>query len=322
MEIKKNYFYEKPTLPIEVSYKADFYSKDIIPHLPSPADLALIVERDHYDVAAQVFYNCLKNSTLFSRCIAQLEKPNESVSFEDRFQVFVVVQEDYFVQSDLCPSVVDFVHWVEDAGFEAIPLQLSRNQSISRQALEIDRLIAESGRKPSLLLSFGSSALAVRMWIEKKRHKMEAHLKGWLLLSGSLRGSLLAENHLRQPLKSQFLRLGAKLKGFSFEGLQEQRETYPVWRPVYLNSESFKVLSVFGVPRWTDIHPKLLGHARTLSPHGPSDGVNLLTHMIPHRGELYPLFGVDFTLRQVDRAALVRKVLAHMARQIVEEAEP
>lgn len=316
MEIKKNYFYVKPNLPAEISYKAEFYSKEIIPHLPSPADLALITERDHYDVAATVFYNCLRQSQLYSSQIERFDEFNPSISFDHRLRVIVLSGDDYWVEGAATPGLVDLSHWVEDAGCEALPLHLHRKDSISRQALALDQLVREAGEKPTLILSFGHSALVVRMWLEKKKNAIPSFVKGWVLLSGSLRGSHLAENVLKKPFKSQWVRWGARLKGYSFEGLQEQRESYPVWRPVYLNNSNFRVFSVIGVPRWTEIHPKLMSHAKVLAAHGPSDGVNLLAHMIPHRGELYPLIGADYTLRQVDRGALVQKTLRYMAQQI------
>ena len=85
MEIKKNMFFEKPSKAVEISYKADFYLKEITPLLPTPGDLAMMIEKHHYDVASLVMYRSIKQSKAFGKFIEAFD--TYSISTTDRLSL-------------------------------------------------------------------------------------------------------------------------------------------------------------------------------------------------------------------------------------------
>lgn len=313
---------EPPTVAMELAYKGQFYVNEVKPYLPTAADLSEISNIEGIDLASYVLYQSFRNSETFAAEIEAIDRFHGEPSNASPLKAYLMAADSLVGGPNFSRQFVKLCNLLEDAGYEVVPIWKEHGQSITSMSLKLAQVIKGELFEPGILVTFGRASLAARMFLEKRKEdpQVQEHLKGWILFSGSFKGSPEYQRNLRKPWLAALLKMKASLYGYSFNGIMEEAEGYPLWQPSFLMSSDFYILSVFGMPRSADVPMDYFSHFRALSQHGPNDGLNLTTSAIPRKGYVYPIWGVPYDLNFKGAHEFFKKVLVFASQRVHERA--
>lgn len=297
-------FEKRPPTDVERAMKAQYYFNEFQPGLPSDLDLALISLREHLDVASQTFFQCLVKSDRYGDWIQKVNKDwiSERLSEGSRFQIFVAHSRLPVFELNSKSWSLRVLKALEETGAEVHEFALDAKETLSTNARVLRATLESYMTRDSLIVTLGRSTLEMmRLLIGLKGQFQELEkVKGWISLSGSFKGMELYRKRLKSPL------LKWQLQGINFlerqpsESLLELATEFPLWSSEYMPERlPFEVVSIFGVPKQSEVHSSLLSTFRYVSDHGPTDGLNVLSQCLPpfEGAHAYPVWGDDFYLR-------------------------
>ncbi len=205
----------------------------------------------------------------------------------------------------------------ERLGWPVESIPISSGGSITQNARVIcDWLSAQSGSRIVLVsLSKGGSDIKLALTLPGADEAFE-RVACWINLCGILSGTPLSEWLLSWQVEAAFSRLYYRMLGVSVEFVRDLRREpngpldFELRLPAHL-----RLISVAGFPLRQQITSGMGRRCYDrVAPHGPNDGVIVLSDVCALPGLIYPIWGADHLLRSgADMNALMNALLRYAA---------
>jgi len=182
-----------------------------------------------------------------------------------------------------------------------------------------DWLTAQRGERLVLVsLSKGGSDLKVALAQPGAARAFE-RVAAWINLCGILDGTPLSEWLLSWQVEAAMSRLYYRMLGITVDFVRDLRRErggpldFPLRLPAHV-----QLISIVGFPLRKHMTSGLARRCYDrVAPHGPNDGVIVLSDVCAQPGVIYPMWGADHLLRSGgDINRLLRAVLQFVGRQL------
>ncbi|HTO52544.1 MAG TPA: hypothetical protein VMR50_04085 [Myxococcota bacterium] len=199
-------------------------------------------------------------------------------------------------------------------GWSIERVELAETGRLTQNAAALlDWLERRAGQGPWVLVSLSKGAAEVWHALQTPRAaKAFARVSAWVSVSGIPLGTAFLDHVVENPLRRVGMRALCAWKGWDYGFLADYARGRAPARAVSLPDElrHLRVYQVAGFPTSQDfLDRRSRASHRRLAARGPNDGFVLLRELCELPGVVYPVAGADHYLRQIDRGALVARVL-------------
>lgn len=159
------------------------------------------------------------------------------------------------------------------------------------------------------IISFSKGSTETRLCLEElSTEKFPASIKGWVSISGLIRGTFLADDKLRSPLAKALWRTTAQIIGVNHIITKEMSSRESVLRRKIFVPPNLEIIHIAGLPLASHLQPMLIQRYEKLSQFGPNDGIITLSDFLEVPGHVYPLWGADHFFRLHSISALIYRI--------------
>lgn len=188
----------------------------------------------------------------------------------------------------------------------------SRGSILKNKDILKDKLLKEK-HDNVWIVSFSKGSTETRLCLEELySEKFPNNIKGWISISGLVKGTSLWNHKHRNPVTSAIWRATAKILGIEHSLSREMSSNNPLLQKGVLLPSHLEVIHIMGVPLPSHLQPSLIKRYQKLAHSGPNDGIIMLSDFLGVSGNVYPLWGADHFLRLNHISALIYRILNYI----------
>lgn len=163
------------------------------------------------------------------------------------------------------------------------------------------------------IVSFSKGSIETRLALEEiYQSDLTHHIKGWINVSGPIKGTALSDEKLNSNIKYILWRIFAGMTGiFGRMPNETARNNASLKAPVNIPPELVQIHLV-GFPLVSHLQQFTIERYRKLSINGPNDGIIMLSDILGINGNVYPIWGVDHFLRSNHISEIIYKLLNYI----------
>jgi hypothetical protein len=256
-----------------------------------------------------VFYRSVLNSSTHGAFVRQLDSLcPEPVRQPTDLKLLIVPALFYKERPEFGGDGRALAAIAEHCGFTVALAPLHSRGSIKENAQLIWQTIEQEESANLWLASLSKGSSEVRLALQSHpQHPALAKVRGWINVSGLVRGTPLAERY-RLGMKAFFL-----LAGVDSRTADELHPRHFYWQTPFYPPPHLHVINLIGVPLRHHIRQRnMLWRYTRLARFGPNDGMAPLHDLLVEPGLLYPVWGADhfFQTPQVD--SLLHKLFTYI----------
>ena len=303
---------DAPVDEVELAVKAAPHVDGLRGAIPDVATLAQLTSERGLDIATMVFYRAVLASTLHGEFVRTVDGRDAKGAAATASRTLLIVPAMFHRERPDLGGDGRLVAGIARAcGFtvEVVPT-LSRG-SISDNARIIRSAIDRAAGPELWLFSLSKGGGEVRRALEESRSNgAPGHVRGWINVSGIVRGSHFIDHMLGSPARRLRARAFCLALGTSYAGAAELQTTHPYWREAFDVPPRMTVINLVGVPLGCHVQKGLVGRYRRLGTLGPNDGFVLLPETLILPGLIYPIWGSDHLFRSPQVSPLLYRLFS------------
>ena len=301
---------DAPVDEVELASRAEPHVVLLRGAVPDSGALARLTTERGLDVATMVFYRAVLASAVHGEFVRTVDGQHAKPSGRTQGPTLLVVpamfhreRPDLGGDGHLVAAIAAACGW----NARVVPT-LSRG-SISENARIVREAIDRAGGSPLWLFSLSKGGGEVRRALQESGGNGNlAHVRGWINVSGIVRGSHFIDHMLGSPARRLRARAFCLALGTSYAGAKELQTTHPYWSGAFQVPPQMSVINLVGVPLGCHVQKGLVGRYRRLGTLGPNDGFVLLPETLILPGLIYPIWGSDHLFRSPQVSPLLYRL--------------
>lgn len=301
---------DAPVDEVDLASRADHRVSSLRGAVPDTAALGQITADGGLDLATMVFYRAVLASPVHGEFVRVVDRQLTAPSRRHRAPTLLIVPAMFHRERPDLGGDGRLVAGIARAcGFDVEVVPTLSRGSISQNASIIRASIENTRGKPLWLFSLSKGGGEVRRALsERPDTGAIERVRGWINVSGIVRGSHFIDHMLGSPARRLRARAFCLALGTSYAGAKELQTTHPYWRETFEVPELMTVINLVGVPLGCHVQKGLVGRYRRLGTLGPNDGFVLLPETLILPGLIYPIWGSDHLFRSPQVSPLLYRL--------------
>ena len=300
---------DAPVDEVDLAWRVRDTVENLHGAVPGVEELGRISSQQGLDFATMVFYKAVLAAPVHGDFVRRVERtpvePRRSVS---RPRLFIVPAMFYRERPDLGGDGSLVTTVARACGYQVDVFQTSSRGSISENAAIIAETMAKDSGGPVWLLSLSKGGGEVRVALQRHTAGWVDRVRGWINVSGIVRGSHFIDYMLGTPSGRLRARAFCLALGSSYSSVTELQTTHAFWQQPFVPASHMTVINLVGVPLGCHVQKALVGRHRRLGALGPNDGFVLLPNTLIHPGPIYPIWGSDHLFRSPQVSPLLYRL--------------
>ncbi|MDO8600956.1 MAG: hypothetical protein Q7R73_05155 [bacterium] len=193
-------------------------------------------------------------------------------------------------------------------------LDIDSRGSILKNKETIVRKLTDDPHENIWIVSFSKGSIETRIGLEEiyKSGLTRNNIKGWINVSGPIKGTALSDEKLNSALKYFLWRVFAEMTGIFGRMPDETAKSNALLKAPVNVPPQLEQIHLVGFPLASHLQPFTIGRYRKLSTYGPNDGIIMLSEALNLDGHVYPIWGVDHFLRSNHISEIIYKLLNYI----------
>jgi hypothetical protein len=301
---------DAPVDEVALASRADHRVSSLRGAVPDTATLGQITADGGLDLATMVFYRAVLASPVHGEFVRVIDRQPTGPSPRHAGPTLLIVPAMFHRERPDLGGDGRLVAGIARAcGFEVEVVPTLSRGSISQNAGIIRASIENARGKPLWLFSLSKGGGEVRRALSDRPDTGALErVRGWINVSGIVRGSHFIDHMLGSPARRLRARAFCLALGTSYAGAKELQTTHPYWQEMFKVPEQMTVINLVGVPLGCHVQKGLVGRYRRLGTLGPNDGFVLLPETLILPGLIYPIWGSDHLFRSPQVSPLLYRL--------------
>lgn len=301
---------DAPVDEVDLASRADDRVISLSGAVPDTAALGRITADGGLDLATMVFYRAVLASPVHGEFVRVVDRQLAAPSRRHAAPALLIVPAMFHRERPDLGGDGRLVAGIARAcGFDVEVIPTLSRGSISQNASIIRASIENARGKPLWLFSLSKGGGEVRRALSERPHTGAIErVRGWINVSGIVRGSHFIDHMLGSPARRLRARAFCLALGTSYAGAKELQTTHPYWQETFEVPEQMTVINLVGVPLGCHVQKGLVGRYRRLGTLGPNDGFVLLPETLILPGLIYPIWGSDHLFRSPQVSPLLYRL--------------
>jgi hypothetical protein len=277
--------------------------------LPTETELYGATSRIGLDLATMLFYRAVLESPVHGPFIHQVNRlPSKPAPALNRPKLLIAPALFYAERPEFGGDGRLLAEIAQAHRFlVAVAPVLSRG-SITENAEHLWRTIEQEPGDNLWLVSLSKGGGEVRLMLQAHAGDPAIQkLRGWINISGLVRGTPLAD-HYQLGVRAFFL-----LAGVDSRAAAELQPGHAHWQKPLVLPPHVHVINVIGVPLRHHIRQRnMLWRYTRLARYGPNDGMAPLSNLLVQPGQIYPVWGTDHFFQTPQAQPLFHRLFAYI----------
>lgn len=203
-----------------------------------------------------------------------------------------------------------FIKTISDKfDFECELVELDSRGSVLKNKDILKKILLKEKHNNIWLVSFSKGSTETRLCLEELfSEKFTKNIKGWISISGLVKGTFLGDEKLQSPLTKAIWRATSKVLGIDHKISKEMSSGGHLMQNKIILPPDMEIMHIIGVPISSHLQPMLIKRYQRLARFGPNDGIINLSDFLEIPGHVYPLWGSDHFLRLSYISELIYKI--------------
>jgi hypothetical protein len=300
---------DAPVDEVSLAWRAEPWVSSLRGSVPDTTVLQRMTDEHGLDFATMVFYRAVLASTAHGDFVRLVERQATAPCPRSPGTTLLIVPAMFHRERPDLGGDGRLVGAIAQAcGFQAELVPTLSRGTISENA-SIIRAAIQKERDTLWLFSLSKGGGEVRRALQQHpQADVLRRVRGWINVSGIVRGSHFIDHMLGSPARRLRARAFCMAQGTPYAGAKELQTTHGYWREPFVPPEQMTVINLVGVPLGCHVQKALVGRYRRLGMLGPNDGFVLLSETLILPGLIYPLWGSDHLFRSPQVSPLLYRL--------------